>query len=161
MDRVPESLGWLFESDQTERPTRAAVLLSILDATASRSTCPRLRVGAILIKNRALVGTAYNGAPSGLPHCHDEGCIVESDHCVRATHAEQNLIAQCALEGISTKGALLLVTHQPCAACAKIIIRSGINQVIYVRSYGSYLGTSFMERSGIEVYDGFELGLLA
>lgn len=100
---------------------------------ASRSTCPRKSVGALVVKDRRIKGTGYNGSPSGLPHCMDEGCIVVNNHCARVIHAEVNALLECAPE--ERKGATLYVTDQPCAECSKLIINSGITRVVYAREY--------------------------
>lgn len=107
--------------------------LDIAFKVASRSTCPRLNVGAVVVKDRRIKGTGYNGSPSGLPHCLDVGCLMVDHHCIRCLHAELNAIMECSPE--ERKNATIYITDQPCAECAKIIIASGIIRVVYERPY--------------------------
>lgn len=100
-----------------------------------RATCNRLKVGAVLVKDKRVIATGYNGSPSGMPHCIDEGCSVVNGHCIRTIHAEQNALFQCAKFGVSTKGATCYVTHLPCLLCAKSLIQSGIVKVVFLQYY--------------------------
>ena len=102
---------------------------------ARRSTCPRAAVGAVLVRDKRILTTGYNGAPRGLPHCTDAGCLMVNGHCVRTLHAEQNAIIQGALHGVDVSGSTLYVTHQPCLTCAKMIINAGIVEVVYENEY--------------------------
>jgi len=113
------------------RMPRDEWLMRIAQTSAIRSTCPRAHVGAVLAKETAVISVTFNGAPSGVGHCEDVGCIVVGNHCMTATHAEANAIAFCASEGINTRDTTLIVTHSPCPACAKLIERAGIIKVIY------------------------------
>lgn len=99
---------------------------SIAAMVATRATCPRLSVGAVLVRNRQIISTGYNGAPRGLDHCDEIGCFMEAGHCIRAVHAEVNVVAQAARNGINTDGAKLYVTHTPCKRCAAVLINAGI-----------------------------------
>lgn len=98
-----------------------------------RSTCPRLHVGALIVKDKRIKGTGYNGSPAGLPHCDEEGCFLIDGHCKRTIHAEINCLLETSPE--ERKGATLYVTHQPCPDCQKLIITSGIKKVVYGESY--------------------------
>ena len=98
-----------------------------------RSTCPRLHVGAVIVKNKRIKGTGYNGSPSGMVHCEDEGCYLLDGHCKRTIHAEVNCLLETSPE--EREGATLYVTHQPCQDCQKLIITSGIKRVVYVEGY--------------------------
>ncbi len=98
-----------------------------------RSTCPRLHVGALIVKNKRIKGTGYNGSPTGLPHCDEEGCYLVDGHCKRTIHAEVNCLLETSPE--ERKGATLYVTNQPCPDCQKLIITSGIRRVVYGESY--------------------------
>lgn len=106
---------------------------------AERSTCSaRARVGAVLVdQDHAVVASGYNGAPRGQAHCDDEGvgCLMEGGHCVRAIHAEENAIIQCARGGSSTVGTTLYTTHRPCVRCARLIIQAGIVEVNFLHFY--------------------------
>lgn len=98
-----------------------------------RSTCPRLHVGAIVVKDKRIKGTGYNGSPPGLDHCDDVGCLMIKDHCKRTIHAEVNAIMECS--PIEREKATIYVTAQPCMECSKLIIASGIKRVVYAKAY--------------------------
>lgn len=104
---------------------------------AELSTCPRANVGAVLVRDRRILSLGYNGAPVGTPHCHDVGCELVGDHCVRSVHAEQNAIVQAALHGISTEGSVLYCTHRPCLSCTKILINARIKNIFFANEYYS------------------------
>ena len=118
---------------------------------ATRSTCKRLQVGAVLAKGGRTISTGYNGAPSGLPHCNDENCKSQPQ-CKRTVHAEMNAILFAARYGISTEGAELYTTHSPCIDCAKAIINAGIKKVYYIEEYRNREGLELLEQAGIELY---------
>lgn len=98
-----------------------------------RSTCDRLHVGAVIVKDKRIKGTGYNGSPAGLVHCDENGCLVVNNHCIRTIHAEVNAILECTPEERS--GATVYITSRPCAECSKIIINSGIKRVVYGEEY--------------------------
>ncbi|WP_314737841.1 ComE operon protein 2 [Limosilactobacillus urinaemulieris] len=102
---------------------------------ASRSTCNRLSVGAVLVRDKRIIAGGYNGSVSGDAHCIDEGCYLCDGHCVRTIHAEMNAILQCAKFGISTDGASLYVTDFPCLQCTKSLLQAGIKEINYIRNY--------------------------
>jgi dCMP deaminase len=102
---------------------------------ASRSTCNRLSVGAVLVRDKRIIAGGYNGSVSGDTHCVDEGCYLRDGHCVRTIHAEMNAILQCAKFGISTDGASLYVTDFPCLQCTKSLLQAGIKEINYIRNY--------------------------
>lgn len=102
---------------------------------SERATCERLKVGAVLVKDKRVIATGYNGSPSGLPHCTDEGCHVVKGHCIRTIHAEQNALFQCSRYGASSEGATCYVTHAPCLLCSKSLIQSGITEIVYLEEY--------------------------
>ncbi|MEK3991264.1 MULTISPECIES: ComE operon protein 2 [Robertmurraya] len=103
-----------------------------------RSTCNRLNVGSVLVKNNRIISTGYNGGISGDDHCLDAGCYVVDNHCLRCLHAEENAILQCALEGVSTKGSQIYVTHFPCIHCMKKILQAGITKIYYTHDYKNH-----------------------
>ncbi len=115
--------------------TRRDYFMSIADAVAARATCDRAHVGCIFVREDRIIATGYNGAPSGLPHCEEIGHDLEGGHCVRTMHAEENAIVQCALYGISSRGARCYVTHHPCYACARRLYGAGIVEVVYRHLY--------------------------
>lgn len=102
---------------------------------ASRSTCNRLSVGAVLVRDKRIIAGGYNGSVSGDEHCIDEGCYLVDGHCVRTIHAEMNAILQCARFGISSDGASLYVTDFPCLQCTKSLLQAGIKEINYIRNY--------------------------
>lgn len=106
-----------------------AVLLSL------RSTCERLSVGAILVRDKRVIAGGYNGAVSGDDHCIDVGCYVVDGHCLRTIHAEMNAVLQCSKFGIPTDGAEIYVTDFPCLQCAKSLLQAGIKKIYYMRNY--------------------------
>ena len=109
-----------------------AVLIS------TRSTCPRLSVGAIIVKNNQIISTGYNGSVGGEVHCDDTECLVEDGHCIRTIHAEINSILQCARTGVSLKDATIYVTHYPCVNCMKAILQAGISKIYYLHDYHNH-----------------------
>lgn len=131
--------------------------MEITRVVASRSTCLRRQVGAVIVKGRRLLTSGYNGAPRGLKHCCEVGCL-RADRCIpsgerhelcRGTHAEQNAIVQAALYGVAIEGATLYCTHQPCSACTKLIINAGIVRVVYEEPYPDPLAQQLMAEAGI------------
>lgn len=100
---------------------------------ATRATCPRLQVGAVIVKHNKIVSTGYNGAPSGEPHCTDEGCLMVGRSCKRTIHAEDNAISHSSR--LDRAGSTLYLTDNPCIDCADKIVRSGISEVVYSRVY--------------------------
>lgn len=107
--------------------------MDIAFQVAERSTCPRRSVGAVIVKDKRIKGTGYNGSPAGLAHCQDEGCLMVNNHCIRTIHAEINALLECA--PAERKGATIYVTDRPCAECAKCIINCGISRVVFARDY--------------------------
>ena len=107
--------------------------MDIAFMVSERSTCPRLHVGAVLVKNRRIKATGYNGSPMGLPHCDEDGCLMVNNHCVRTIHAEVNCLLEAA--PVEREGATMYVTHTPCPECQKLIITCGIKRVVYSTEY--------------------------
>lgn len=120
------------------RPTWDEYFLTMAQHVSLRSTCPRANVGVVLVRDKYIISTGYNGAPAGLPHCTEVGCHMEGGHCQRAIHAEQNAIIQAALHGVSTAGTVCFCTHYPCSVCAKILINAGVARVVYFNHYRQY-----------------------
>ena len=126
--------------------------MEIASIVSQRSTCQRAQVGAIIVKDNRIISTGYGGAPSGMPHCLDEGCLMgNNEGCIRTIHAEVNTIAFAARSGISVKGATMYVTLSPCYNCSKLIINSGIKRVIYKEEYRDTSGVNLLQEAGIEV----------
>lgn len=106
-----------------------AVLLSL------RSTCNRLAVGAILVRDKRIIAGGYNGSVSGDDHCLDAGCYIVDGHCLRTIHAEMNAVLQCAKFGVATADAEVYVTDFPCLQCTKMLLQAGIKKIYYLRNY--------------------------
>lgn len=133
--------------------------MEITEVVAKRSTCVRRQVGAVIVLDKRILATGYNGAPCNLPHCEEVGCLRaklqvpsgERHELCRGLHAEQNAIIQAALHGSSIKGASLYCTHQPCVVCAKMIINAGIQEIIYKGDYPDPLSREMFDLAGIRV----------
>lgn len=139
-------------TDELITPTRPSwdeYFMTIAFAVAGRSTCDRAHVGAVLVRDRRILTTGYNGAPAGLPHCDDVGHLMVDGHCVRTLHAEQNAIIQGALHGVSIQGATAYVTHQPCLTCAKMLINSGVTRIVYAGNYPDEHSRSFLNIANV------------
>ena len=140
-----------------DRPSIDEYFMEIATVVAKRSTCLRNQVGALFVKNKRILSTGYNGAPSGLDHCDIAGCARENvasgthHELCRAVHAEQNAIIQAALHGISIEGATLYCTHQPCILCAKMMINARVVKVVYRHNYPDGTALNFLKQAGIEV----------
>jgi len=143
----------------SDRPSIDEYFMEIARVVAKRSTCLRNKVGALLVRNKRILSTGYNGAPRGLEHCLDVGCLREErsiksgtrHEICRAVHAEQNAIIQCALHGVSTEGATLYCTHQPCILCAKMLINAGVRKVVFEQAYPDEEAMDYFRRAGVEV----------
>ena len=131
--------------------------MQITFLVSQRSTCLRRKVGAMAVKDRHILATGYNGSPSGIPHCLETGCLREQmgipsgerhEICV-GLHAEQNVIIQAAVHGISLSGAEIYCTHQPCLICTKMLINCGVQAVYFARAYPDELATKMAKQSGI------------
>ncbi|MEN6521421.1 MAG: cytidine/deoxycytidylate deaminase family protein [Armatimonadota bacterium] len=144
---------------ERRRPDWDEYFMEIAHVVAKRSTCIRRQIGAIVVKDKRILTTGYNGAPSGLPHCFELGCMrdelgIESGtrhELCRALHAEQNAIMQAALYGVSTKGSTLYCTHQPCSLCAKAIINSGVKRVVFQGDYPDDFALEMLGQAEIEM----------
>jgi dCMP deaminase len=141
------------------RPTLDEYFLEIASIIAKRSTCLRNNVGSVIVKDKRILSTGYNGVPSGMDHCLETGCIrdlekipsgTRHEKC-RAVHSEQNAIIQAAIHGVSISGATIYCTHQPCVLCAKMIINSNIKRVVYATHYPDKDSLNFFEEAGVEV----------
>jgi len=140
------------------RPSWDKYFMEIARLVASRSTCLRRQVGAVIVKDRRILTTGYNGAPKNLAHCGEVGCLREkmniaSGTCqelCRGLHAEQNAILQAAMHGISIQNSVLYCTNQPCITCAKMIINSGIVKIFYQNKYPDELARQLLFEAGIE-----------
>jgi dCMP deaminase len=126
--------------------------MKIAYAVSERSTCDRAFVGCVLVLEKRILTTGFNGSPTGQPHCDEIGHLLVEDHCVRTIHAETNAIIQAALHGVSTRGSTCYVTHFPCINCTKALINAGITRLIYHVSYRiDENALEFLDAAKIEV----------
>jgi len=126
--------------------------MKIAQDVALRSTCDRAMVGAVLVREKHIIATGYNGSPAGLEHCDDIGHLMVDGHCVRTVHAEVNAIIQAAVFGQATKDADCYVTHFPCLNCTKMLINARISRLVYFNSYrDDPTALDFLRRAGVEV----------
>ena len=141
------------------RPTLDEYFMEIAKVVAKRSTCLRNNVGAVIVRDKRILSTGYNGAPRDMEHCLEIGCIRDQQNIAsgtrhelcRAVHAEQNAIIQSALHGVSVEGATLYCTHQPCILCAKMIINSKIKRVVYSNNYPDDEAINFFKKAGVKI----------
>ncbi len=146
-------------ASRSKRPPWDVYFLDIAHFVATRSTCLRRHVGAIIVMEKRILATGYNGAPSGLAHCLEIGCLREQlnipsgerHELCRALHAEQNAIIQAAVHGVAIKGATLYATNQPCIICSKMVINAGIVKVVYDSGYPDTMSLEFLSEAGIEI----------
>jgi len=117
------------------RPDWDTYFMKIAYAVSERSTCDRAFVGCVLVREKRILTTGFNGSPSGQPHCDEVGHLLVDGHCIRTIHAETNAIIQAALHGISIKNSTCYVTHFPCLNCTKALINSGITHLVYHIAY--------------------------
>jgi dCMP deaminase len=142
-----------------KRPSWDEYFLEVAKLVAKRSTCLRRSVGAVLVKEKRILATGYNGAPSGLEHCLDIGCLREKlkipsgerHELCRALHAEQNALIQASLHGISVKDSVLYATNQPCVICAKMIINAGIKEIVIAEGYPDKMALDFLQKAKIKI----------
>jgi dCMP deaminase len=141
------------------RPTIDQYFLKMTHLIAERASCLRRQIGAVLVRDKRILSTGYNGAARSMPHCLDIGCLrdelgirsgTELENC-RAVHGEMNAIIQCAIHGVSTEGATLYVNAYPCKICARMIMNAGIKRVVTIGEYSDKEGLRMLEEAGIQV----------
>jgi len=132
--------------------------MNIGHEVASRSTCPRKHVGAVVVRDKTILATGYNGSVRGLPHCEDVGCMVEDGHCVRTIHAEVNALIQAAKHGTRVEGATIYVTASPCWNCFKCIANTGIQRVVFGEFYRDNRIFDVARELAIELVQASEIG---
>jgi len=143
-----------------ERPSWDEYFMEMALLTAKRSTCMRRNVGAVIVQEKHIIATGYNGAPKGIPHCEEiGGCLREKQNIpsgerhelCRALHAEQNAIIQAATLAQSIEGASIYITHQPCVICAKMIINAGIKRIVVREGYPDKLAVDLLAEAGLKI----------
>lgn len=141
------------------RPSWDEYFLNIAKLVSTRSTCLRRQVGAVVVKNKQVLATGYNGAPSGIEHCDKVGCLRQEmgvpsgqrHEICRALHAEQNAFLQAARHGVNLSGGTLYITVQPCSICAKMIINAGITKVVVEGEYPDEFALNFLKEANVEL----------
>lgn len=147
------------EEKKTKRPSWDEYFLNIAEEVAKRSTCLRRAVGAVLVRDKRILTTGYNGAPRGMRHCSETGCLREKmnvpsgerHELCRGLHAEMNAFMQAASHGISVEGSILYCTNQPCALCSKMIINAGVQKIVIRDHYPDKLADEMLKEAGIKV----------
>lgn len=143
-----------------KRPSWDEYFAAITKQVATRSTCLRRKVGAIIVKDKRILTTGYNGAPAGIKNCLERGTCLREElgipsgqrhEICRALHAEQNAIIQAAYHGVSIKDSVMYCTTQPCVLCAKMIINSGIRKIYYFKDYPDELALELLNEAGVEI----------
>jgi dCMP deaminase len=132
--------------------------MNIARQAATRSTCDRKHVGAVIVRDRTILSTGYNGSIRGMPHCDDVGHLMENDHCVATIHAEANAIIQAAKNGVGIEGSELYTTASPCWSCFKLIVNAGIRKIYYGEFYRDVRSVEVAKQLGIELIDLREAG---
>ncbi|MHB1015862.1 MAG: deoxycytidylate deaminase [Desulfurivibrionaceae bacterium] len=141
------------------RPSWDEYFMGITEMVAQRSTCLRRKVGAILVRDKRIIATGYNGAPAKVSHCLDIGCLREQQgipsgerhELCRGLHAEQNAIIQAALHGFSIEGSILYCTNMPCAICSKMLINARIEKIYYKEGYADSLSSLLLDEAKVPV----------
>ncbi len=134
------------------RPSWDTYYIGIAGEVAKRSTCDRARVGTVLVRDKRILSTGFNGSLPSLPHCDEVGHLMQNGHCVRTVHSEANAIIQAALHGVSTAGATAYVTHFPCLSCGKMLVNAGVERVGSVEAYREdAIALDLLDGSGLEI----------
>jgi dCMP deaminase len=145
--------------EKNDRPDWDVYFMDITALVSKRSTCIRRAVGAVIVKDKRILTTGYNGAPSGIEHCREVGCLREQlnvpsgekHELCRGIHAEQNAIVQAAFHGVSIKGATLYCTNLPCSICAKMIINAGIKNIFYQEGYADSMSKQMLKDADVDL----------
>jgi dCMP deaminase len=133
------------------RPGWDEYFMQVARTVATRATCPRASVGAVVVRGHRILTTGYNGAPHHVAHCSEVGCQIVNGHCVRTTHAEANAVVQGALHGVALDGGTLYATHEPCLGCSKLIMGAGITRIVYAEPYPDPLASALLREAGVAV----------
>jgi len=134
-----------------KRPDWDEYFLKLAMLASERATCPRMHCGCVLVNNKDVVATGYNGSIPGDVHCEDSECLIVDDHCVRTVHAEMHALIQAAKRGHSIEGSTAYVTNMPCTTCAKALITAGINRVVVFSEYHDTLATDFFAKANVTI----------
>jgi len=154
----PKRIG-LSNGVKDKRPSWDEYFLQMAELVSHRATCLRRKVGAVLVRDKKILATGYNGAPSGLAHCTDIGCLREKlkipsgqrHELCRGLHGEQNALIQASLYGINVKGSTLYATNQPCIICAKMLINAGVREIVVASGYPDKMAMDFLREARVKV----------
>ncbi|MCX6174452.1 MAG: deaminase [Ignavibacteriales bacterium] len=138
-------------NSNTKRPSWDEYFLKVAMLVSERATCPRMHCGCVLVRDRQILSTGYNGSIPGDGHCEDDGCIIVDNHCIRTIHAEMNAILQCSSHGISTQGSAAYITNMPCTNCAKALITAGIKEIVIFSDYHDTLAEEFFKKANVKI----------
>ena len=134
-----------------KRPDWDEYFLKLAMLASERATCPRMHCGCVLVKNKNVISTGYNGSIPGDDHCEDVGCMIVDNHCIRTVHAEMNALNQAARRGHAVDGATAYITNMPCTTCAKSLISSGIKRVVIFSDYHDTQAETFFAKAGVTI----------
>lgn len=134
-----------------KRPSWDQYFLKLAMLASERATCPRMHCGCVLVKDRFVLATGYNGSLPGQPHCEDVGCLIVENHCVRTNHAEINALVQATRHGVNATGATAYITNMSCTTCAKALIAAGIKRVVVFSDFHDTLATQFYTDADVEI----------
>src|SRR5213075_3195534 len=140
-------------SDLADRVEWNRYFMNIASEVARRATCPRKHVGAVVVRDRRILSTGYNGSLRGLPHCDEVGCLMEDGHCIATVHAEANAILQAAMNGVRIEGGEIYTTASPCWPCFKLIANAGLRRIVYGEFYRDERIFDVARQIGIELVD--------
>ncbi|PIW69681.1 MAG: dCMP deaminase [Ignavibacteriales bacterium CG12_big_fil_rev_8_21_14_0_65_30_8] len=138
-------------SKEKSRPKWDEYFLKLAMLASERSTCPRMHCGCVLVKDRFVLATGYNGSLPHQPHCEDIGCLIVDNHCVRTNHAEINALVQAAVHRVSIKGSTAYITNMSCTTCSKALIAAGIKRVVVFTDFHDTLATKFYVDAKVEI----------
>ncbi|MEW6702494.1 MAG: deaminase [Bacteroidota bacterium] len=139
------------KTEKHNRPSWDEYFLKVAMLVSERATCPRMHCGCVLVKEKQILSTGYNGSIPGDDHCEDAGCIIVENHCVRTIHAEMNAILQCSSHGISTEGATAYITNMPCTNCSKALITAGIKEIVIFSDYHDTMAEEFFRKAKVNI----------
>ncbi|MGE5403151.1 MAG: deoxycytidylate deaminase [Ignavibacteriales bacterium] len=139
------------DNNHNHRPSWDNYFLKLAMLVSERSTCPRMHCGCVLVRDKQILSTGYNGSIPGGEHCEDAGCLIVDNHCIRTIHGEMNAILQCSSNGISTAGATAYITNMPCTNCAKALIAAKIKEIVIFSDFHDTMAEKFFSDAGIKI----------
>ena len=135
----------------TKRPGWDEYFLKLAMLASERATCPRMHCGCILVKDKNVIATGYNGSIPGDEHCEDAGCIIVDNHCVRTVHAEMNALIQAARRGHAVEGASAYITNMPCTTCSKALITAGVRRIVVFSHFHDTMAEQFFAKAKVTI----------